>query len=249
MVALVLPGSAAPWVRELLSAAPDGAVPVLHDGEHAVYVAVPGPDGHDRAVGVVAAAAAAVPCAIRVRTGSLSPVARARVTSGVLHLDGTAVPIGRLVDVGVPALRGRLLPPCPVPAPGLAELAALPAPDPVTSPEDLLGRGSGLTPLGDDVLCGWLVVHRAAGRPVRWAEGLLVRARARTTLLSATLLECAARGEALPELRAWLAALGTPAEPAAAAALTGIGHTSGAGLLHGARLALHRLRSEGHAAA
>ena len=27
----------------------------------------------------------------------------------------------------------------------------------------LLGRGDGLTPYGDDVLCGWLAVHRAAG--------------------------------------------------------------------------------------
>ena len=30
-------------------------------------------------------------------------------------------------------------------------------------PSALLGRGDGLTPLGDDVLCGWLALHRAAG--------------------------------------------------------------------------------------
>ena len=57
----------------------------------------------------------------------------------------------------------------------------------------------------------------------------------RTTLLSATLLDCALHGEVLPEFAAYLAALGTPAEPAAPPTLAAVGHTSGAGLLHGAR--------------
>ena len=42
----------------------------------------------------------------------------------------------------------------------------------------------------------------------------------RTTLLSATLLDCALHGEVLPEFAAYLAALGTPAEDAAVGALT-----------------------------
>ena len=43
----------------------------------------------------------------------------------------------------------------------------------------------------------------------------------RTTLLSATLLDCALHGEVLPEFAAYVAALGTPAEDAAATALIG----------------------------
>ena len=38
----------------------------------------------------------------------------------------------------------------------------------------------------------------------------------RTTLLSATLLDCALHGEVLPEFAAYVAALGTPAEHDAA---------------------------------
>ncbi len=56
-----------------------------------------------------------------------------------------------------------------------------------------------------------------------------------TTLLSATLLDCAMHGEALPEFVAWLAGTG-PVE-----AVERIGHTSGRGLVEGARLALSGL--------
>ena len=66
----------------------------------------------------------------------------------------------------------------------------------------------------------------------------------RTTLLSATLLDCALHGEVLPEFAAYVAALGTPAEDAAASALMAIGHTSGAGLWWGARHALSTLAME-----
>ena len=65
----------------------------------------------------------------------------------------------------------------------------------------------------------------------------------RTTLLSATLLDCALHGEVLPEFAAYLLALGTPDEASRAADLSSIGHTSGAGLLHGARRALAELTS------
>ena len=43
---------------------------------------------------------------------------------------------------------------------------------------------------------------------------------------------------AAPEFAAWLGALGTDAEPAAAEVLARVGHTSGRGLLEGARRAL-----------
>jgi hypothetical protein len=113
----------------------------------------------------------------------------------------------------------------------------------------LVGRGDGLTPLGDDVVCGWLATHRAAGVPTPDVDRAVRAHSDRTTLLSATLLDCALHGEVLPELGAWLAALGTPAEPGAAADLLSVGGSSGAGLLAGARLALDHLLTEGALAA
>jgi hypothetical protein len=61
--------------------------------------------------------------------------------------------------------------------------------------ERLAGRGPGLTPLGDDILIGYIGAAALAGEDVsRLAE----RAARKTTALSATLLRLAARGE-LPE--------------------------------------------------
>nr|WP_253945199.1 DUF2877 domain-containing protein [Nocardioides sp. zg-DK7169] len=105
----------------------------------------------------------------------------------------------------------------------------------------MVGVGDGLTPYGDDVLCGWLAAHRAAGVATPEVDDAVRALAHRTTLLSATLLDCAVRGEVLPEFAAWLRALGTPGEPAAAATLASIGHTSGLGLLRGARRALTAL--------
>jgi hypothetical protein len=195
-------------VAATLRSAGDGDVPLVHRGPDAVYVEVGG-----RCVGVVARRATSVPCALRSALGTLPEVVRASVRDGVLHLDDEPVVVGRLVDVTVPrlALAGT---------PGAVDVASM------------VGRGDGLTPYGDDVLCGWLAVTRAAGiaTPEVDAE---VRALAHTTtLLSATLLDCAMAGEAVPEFAAWLAGTG-PVE-----AVERIGHSSGRGLLEGARLAL-----------
>ena len=152
--------------------------------------------------------------------------------------------IGRLVDVSVPSLTStasstthQVLPP--------ARVAELVGPVPVhLTPADvarMVGRGDGLTPLGDDVLCGWLAIHRAAGVATPEIDAAVRTQAARTTLLSATLLDCALRGEVLPEFAAYVVALGTADEPDRAARLAAVGHTSGAGLLYGARLALSAL--------
>ena len=102
-------------------------------------------------------------------------------------------------------------------------------------------RRPGLTPLGDDVLCGWIATHRAAGVPTPEVDRAVRAGLHRTTLLSATLLDCALHGEVLPELGRFLRAVGTAAEPGRAADLRAVGGTSGAGLLLGARLALDDL--------
>jgi hypothetical protein len=213
----VIPVSAPPRVAARLRTAPDGPVRVLHRGPDAVYV-----DVADRCVGVVGTRATAVPCALRVARDRLPDVATATVAGGVLHLDGEPLVVGRMVDVAVPRIVARGLAPAP-------DVAAL------------LGRGDGLTPYGDDVLCGWLAVHRAAGLATDEVDAEIRTRSASTTLLSATLLDCAMHGEVVPEFAAWLGALGTAEEEARASALARVGHTSGRGLLEGARLALSGL--------
>jgi hypothetical protein len=207
----VIPVSAPPRVAAHLRTCADGPVPLLHLGPDAVYADVAG-----RCVGVVGVRAAAVPCALRTSMGRLPDVVTASVRGGVLHLDGEPLVVGRYVDVAAPRLlaRGR------------------PAPVDVAR---LVGRGDGLTPYGDDVLCGWLAVTRAVGIPTPEEDAEVQSLAATTTLLSATLLDCAMEGEVIPEFAAWLAGRG-PVE-----AVEGIGHSSGRGLVEGARLALSGL--------
>ena len=102
----------------------------------------------------------------------------------------------------------------------------------------MVGAGDGLTPYSDDVLCGWLAVHRAAGTETPEVDAAVRSALGRTTLLSATLLDCALHGEVIPEFAAWVSSLGSPAEPSTADRLARVGHSSGAGLLEGGRWAL-----------
>jgi hypothetical protein len=210
-----MPVSAPVTAAARLREAVDGPVDVVHAGPDALYVDLGG-----WALGVVSARAAQVPCALRSREPSLPTVATGRVAAGVLHLDGTPVVVGRLLSTDVPRVGvdlGRLAPP---------------------EPARLVGRGDGLTPYGDDVLCGWLAIHRAAGVPTPDVDTEVRRLLPRTTLLSATLLDCALRGEVLPQFAAYVAALGTAAQTDAEAELTAVGGTSGAGLLEGARWAL-----------
>lgn len=246
-----LPVSAPVRVRDRLRAAPDGPVRVLHRGRLALYVEVAG-----HCVGVLARDAAAVPCGLRTTLESFTPPGpeRAYLRDGVLHLDRRPLVVGRVVDVLVAPLPTRglrsadsatevVIPPAAVVG-FVAETGlsgSLPPDALARHLPTLVGRGPGLTPLGDDMVCGWLVAHRAAGVPTpavdRAVRGLLPR----TTSLSGELLDCALHGEALPQLAAYLAALGTTGAAAAATALLAVGHTSGAGLLHGARLALAAL--------
>lgn len=204
-------------VVERLRAAPDGAVAVVHAGPDAVYVDVAG-----WCVGLVSARAVAVPCALRSRLPRLPDVGRAEVRSGVLLLDGRPVVVGRVVDVAVPRL----------------DLPLAPSP---LEPARLVGAGDGLTPYGDDVVCGWLAAHRAAGVATPEVAAEVRALLPRTTLLSATLVDCALAGEVVPQVAAYVRALGTLAETAAEVAVAAIGGSSGAGLLEGFARALGRV--------
>ena len=218
-----VPVAAPVRVRDRLASAADGPVPVVHRGAHALYVDLAG-----WCLGLVATPATAVPCALRLAAPTLGGLedATAEVRDGTLLLDGRPVRVGRLVDATVPALPGPTTTPAAVPG------------DLVGS---RIGRGDGLTPYGDDELCGWVAVHRAAGVATDEVDAEVRAVLDRTTLLSATLLDCALHGEVVPEVAAYVAAVGTPAETDRASALARIGHSSGRGLLAGARLALTRL--------
>lgn len=105
----------------------------------------------------------------------------------------------------------------------------------------LIGRGGGLTPEGDDLVCGVAAVVAVGG----WDEaskqawlGALIGAdlRRRTTALSATLLELAARGMGPEPLQAWLAG-----DPDALARLEAIGHSTGRAIARGAALAIRNV--------
>jgi hypothetical protein len=222
-----------------------------------IHLDVPG-----GAVAVAVAGAPGLPHALRTNLAALSDRGSsavpptAYVESGILHLGGRALATGRLVDVRAPRLGlerdpkaspvAALGTPRPrsaglVPAPGLLEDV-----DHVDEHvvAHLVGRGDGLTPLGDDVLCGWLGAHRAAGVGTPAVDDAVRRALPRTTTLSGTLLECALAGEVADLAAGYLRALGTSREAAARAELVALGHSSGAGLAHGIDLAITALAAE-----
>ena len=115
----------------------------------------------------------------------------------------------------------------------------------------LVGAGAGLTPSGDDVLCGVLLGLRLHGSaacdlaPTLWAA---VRPRlGSTTALSAALLREAAQGYAVaPVVRLAEALVGPDVQhvPAAVAAVLAVGHSSGADLLAGLAGALEVLQDD-----
>lgn len=225
---------------------------MLHVGRDAAYVAL---DGF--CLGVLSRAATHVPCGILTANASLVGLGPGRADvgdpvwagEGRLRFGDADVVVSRMIDASAPKL---------TPMPGLGARLAHAVPMEVVTdelPEDaldalraadpdavlpLLGRGGGLTPLGDDVLCGWLATALATGRDVhQMTDQVTKNARTRTTLLSATLLDCAARGEVIPQFRALLHALAAGEDPAAPVAdLVRVGHTSGVGLAAGCLLAL-----------
>jgi hypothetical protein len=240
-------------------AGPHRSAAVVHAGPHAVYLDV---EGHCTCL--LSAHATQVPCGIRTTLDVLPEVAPgdlASVENGTVSLPGLDVLVADIVDTTVPVLDPAAVARWTAP---LAQLAAAPTQrvrdllpadaldalrrsDPVAVPA-LLGLGPGLTPLGDDVLGGWLATTVATRHPDREAvrRAVAVSAGERTTTVSATLLACAARGEVVPELRSLLVALTAGAGAAAAVqealdALVAVGDTSGAGALLGTVIALQSL--------
>lgn len=223
-------------VRERLAAAEDGPRQVLHAGATAIYVDLDG-----WCLGLVSADATPVPCALWSTLPDLAELGpTVRVEAGTLHVGAATVRIARLADVSVPTI-GRHGDRGFGPARAMTSAAGLSLPDDgrltPAHLDHLLGRGPGLTPLGDDVLAGWFAARVAAGHPDHVLAAAVRRRLGVTTLLSATLIDCALQGEALPQLAAWLSDPG----PTTTEALLAVGATSGAGLLAGAGLAIASL--------
>lgn len=142
-----------------------------------------------------------------------------------------------------------------------AAVAAADAEGALAAAGELIGRGGGLTPAGDDVLAGVVSAGRAVARAAgaettdTWFHDLggevAALAVGRTTALSATLLWHAARGEvAVPARRVLRAVTGaSPLQPAVGALLR-VGHSSGRdlaeGMVIGLRAAWAAARAGGH---
>ena len=113
---------------------------------------------------------------------------------------------------------------------------------------ELLGRGPGLTPYGDDVLCGALVALHAVDHPRRPELAHAIRTadlEARTTATSAALLRAACDGWCIDELHRHLTSLAAGAGMASSrAALLAVGSSSGGGLLEGLSMVLPRAAAE-----
>jgi hypothetical protein len=109
--------------------------------------------------------------------------------------------------------------------------------------EGLLGLGRGLTPSGDDVTLGLLLMLNRWQRQCDWRElnhRIIDFAHRRTTTLSANLIECAADAEADERLLNVVDGMvtGAPSMKECVGCVLGWGHSSGSDALAGLAIAL-----------
>lgn len=251
----IIAASATPFVREQL-AGRAGACTILGAFPTAVYLEL----STGAVIGVLTSDAVALPLGLVLPTSSAAqPLdgyrSRARIQAEVLELGDLRVAAGRSRPsrpwfVGPPVRRrideawARLRPTWDRTGLDARSVAALRDGSGWRSiagtVAELLGRGPGLTPAGDDLLCGFLAGDVAFGRErndVRSA--VLTRLRERpcaTTSLSRQLLRLACDGNAIDEVISFARAL-CGEDPAglerAVDGLVGVGHSSGAALAFG----------------
>ncbi|MCA1684263.1 MAG: DUF2877 domain-containing protein [Actinobacteria bacterium] len=188
----------------------------------------------------------APPGPLHLRVAALPELHRGDEVRGdgtALHGGGWTVPVPASTWTGSLPPASLLTAARPGPAAGpLAGLAA--AGDLCGVAAALGGRGPGLTPSGDDVLAGVLLVARALWGEVAEPDLLAAAGSVVTTDVAAAFLSWAARGQCIDPVHRWLAAVahGDGAQVSGAAArLTGVGASSGRALLTGLRLGLAAL--------
>jgi hypothetical protein len=250
-------------VRDLLTG-PRRPATVIASGPAASYLDIDG-----RLLAVVAPGGVRLPCALVLTAGSPMPTGRgAQVWVGegavAVGLAGMSRAIGvarwfdprvrveRYDDVAVARLArvvqthagGDPLLPAGAVDHLVAGLTAAAGPAEVVA--DLLGRGAGLTPAGDDLLAGALAALRAVRSPAAGGLAAAIGALAPegTTRLSGALFEAADEAAVVPQAEAVVLALasGPGRVERDAIRLLDLGHTSGwhlaAGLAVGAAHAL-----------
>jgi len=252
----VVTGAVPAWVGDRLNAAPhEGRI--VHAGSDALYFT-----SADDVIGVTSRHATSIPCAVATRVERLEdlfdgerlpPIGEGiSLGAGAARFAGAEIRVGRYLNfhmrpfslAAAPQMRARLTELLGAPASeelSEKDLTGL-AGDPAAALPSVLGKGTGLTPFGDDVVSGLLATLLAAGAPGArdLRERALELAPARTTPLSATLLRRAGAGDVLPAFARVVADLSTGSDrlTASVSDLCAIGHTSGAGMLLGLHLGL-----------
>ncbi|GAA3712204.1 hypothetical protein GCM10022399_31210 [Terrabacter ginsenosidimutans] len=220
---------------------------------------------HERVLAVLASDAVALPIGVRLALPSTE------VRWGVEPGDRVVVGEGRVRLPRADVVAARLLRPARVrPAPrGCVGADALPEPGVLgdlahdltaaalagwsvePGVRGLIGVGRGLTPSGDDALCGVLLTLAAVDRPESRSALSSVRTAVRgvlprTTSLSAALLVAAGTGYAVPDVARLVTLVAGPVGPSGAPSdlldlvdrVLAIGHSSGRDLLSGVSGAL-----------
>lgn len=254
--------AASAWLRALMTG-PQRGVRVLGAGRVSSYLQVDDGD----VVALEAAGGARLPNAIAAGGAPLRAGSYGAIGAGVLRVDDTQVRVRRWWDPrprpAVTTPQGLRRVSAGLPRAAVADGYGLAAPvrrlaaalvagdldalDPAV--DDLIGRGPGSTPAGDDVVAGVLATLRVLGPAVDdgpvLADRVALAARRNatsTTRLSATLLRCAGDGAVVAAAGRVLCALAGhgPLDPAVAG-LARIGHTSGRDLLAGIAIGVDAL--------
>lgn len=258
------PAAASPLAADLLR---PGRLVVLGVFPTAVYL---GGEEHHEVLPLLASDALVLPTGLRLGLRSteldwgLLPGDQVVSTGTEVHWPGRSVPVVRqwrpaLVPAREEPLPSQalagLVPPltAAASAPHLVDRARTAAEqtlrgDPADAVRTLVGLGPGLTPSGDDALSGALLTLRATGHDQagRRLAGAMRRTWHRTTSISASLLDAAARGYATPAVTDLFRAVS--AGDAAAVtrclpAVLAVGHSSGADLVAGTAGAVLALTS------
>lgn len=231
----VTPTAAPPRVAARVAGSDDQPLRPLHVGRDAAYLVVES-GGGDWCLGIAGRGAVQVPLALRVGAPSLSTWewSGARIVDGVVQIGSRVLAVGRLVDVRAPRSASAISGPDPAALDNACAAALV---------DKRIGSGVGLTPAGDDWLCGWLAARRSRAIDTPAVDARIRAQLHRTTTLSAGLLECALAGEVIPQVAAWLTSVGSADQSATEAALLGIGHTSGKALLTGLRAGIDRVEA------